>query len=82
MKFDRLMLVLAGILALASCADPLSDYYPTDSQRYLRNFFGPRYQVTVAPVYCYATLGDPDCYPAPVAGWEDRLIAHYGPQPY
>jgi hypothetical protein len=83
MKYDRLVLAVSGALALASCIDdPLSRYYPTESQRYLRDSFGPRYQVTGPPVYCYATIGDPDCYAVPVPGWEHRLIAHYGPRPY
>jgi hypothetical protein len=71
-----------ALLALGACADPQSRYYATDSQTYIRDLFGPRYQVTVAPIYCYSTLGDPDCYAAPVAGWEHRLIAQYGPRAY
>lgn len=76
--------VAAAVLALAvaGCAvDPTSRYQPTESQLYVQNFFGPRYVTIVAPVYCYATLADPDCYAAPVPGWERRLIAFYGPRP-
>ncbi len=82
MTYARLMPMLTAVLALASCADPLSAYYPTETQRYLRDSFGPRYQATVPPVYCYATLAEPECYAVPVAGWERRLIAHYGPRPH
>ena len=78
----RTLLACAALLALCACADPQSRYYPTESQRYLQDLFGPRYQVTVAPVYCYSTLGDPECYAAPVAGWESRLIAQVGPRAY
>lgn len=70
------------LLALGACADPQSRYYPTDAQVYIQDLFGPRYQVTVPPVYCYSTLGDPECYAAPVQGWETRLIAQVGPRAY
>lgn len=73
--------MLAAPLLLAACADPLSPYYPTDSQRQLQAWLGTRYVWTEPPVYCYATLADPDCYAAPVAGWERRLISYYGPPP-
>jgi hypothetical protein len=79
----RNFLGLAVLLLLGACtADPQSRYYPTESQRYVQDLFGPRYQVTVPPVYCYSTLGDPECYAAPVAGWENRLIAQVGPRAY
>ena len=79
----RLMLLFGSALALMSCtADPQSRYYPTESQTWFQDRFGPRYQVTVPPVYCYSTLADPDCYAAPVAGWEHRLIAQVGPRAF
>lgn len=75
--------MLALVLTLAACTvDPLSPYYPTDYQRQLQAWLGPLYVRTEPPVYCYATLADPDCYAAPVAGWERRLISYYGPPPY
>jgi hypothetical protein len=71
------------LLVLGACtADPQSRYYPTDSQLYVQNLIGPRYQVTVPPIYCYSTLADPECYAAPVPGWERRLIAQVGPRAY
>jgi len=36
---------------------------------------------TGAPLYCYGTLADPDCYAEPQPGWEGRLIGYYGPKP-
>lgn len=77
------VLVPAILLVLGACApDPQSRYYPTQSQLYFQDRFGPRYQVTVPPVYCYSTLGDPECYAAPIPGWEGRLIAQVGPRAY
>jgi hypothetical protein len=79
----KLTLLLAAVLVLAACTvDPGSRYYPTQSQLYFQDFFGPRYQATVPPVYCYATLADPECYAVPVPGWEHRLIAQYGPRAF
>jgi hypothetical protein len=82
-EMTRLILLFGAALALISCTvDPQSRYYPTESQVYFRDVFGPRYQVTVPPVYCYSTLADPECYAAPVAGWEHRLIAQVGPRAF
>ncbi len=33
------------------------------------------------PVYCYETLGDPNCYRQPYHRDEDRLVNYYGPHP-
>ena len=78
----KIITALLALLALGACADPQSRYNPTDAQRYIQDMLGPRFQVTVAPIYCYSTLADPDCYAAPVPGWEHRLIAQYGPRAY
>jgi hypothetical protein len=77
------MLMLGAVTLLAACAvDPQSRYHPTEAQRDFDDMFGPRYLVTVPPVFCYATLADPDCYAAPVPGWEHRLVAQYGPRAF
>lgn len=79
----RLILLLGAMAGLAACnVDPQSRYYPTESQVYFQDTFGPRYQVTVPHIYCYSTLADPECYAAPVAGWEHRLIAQFGPRAF
>lgn len=79
----KIIIAAFALLAVGACADPLSRYNPTDAQIYIRDMMGPRLQVvTVAPIYCYSTLADPDCYAAPVPGWEHRLIAQYGPRAY
>jgi hypothetical protein len=33
------------------------------------------------PVYCYQTLGTPDCYAEPIAQFRPSLINFYGPAP-
>lgn len=81
-RLARLWLAPAAIVALGACAaEPQSAYQPTESQRWYADRLGPRYQVTVPAVYCYSTLGKPDCYAAPVSGWERRLVAYRGPRP-
>ncbi len=76
-------LVVAATALLGACGvDATSAYQPTEAQRRYQDRFGPRYVVTQPPVYCYATLAEPDCYAVPVPGWENRLIAAYGPRPF
>jgi hypothetical protein len=74
--------VALAAASLGACGvDATSSYRPTEAQQRHQDRFGPRYVATVAPVYCYTTLGRPECYAAPVAGWERRLISYYGSQP-
>jgi len=32
-------------------------------------------------IYCYQTLGRPDCYAQPVDGDYNRMVGFYGPRP-
>lgn len=74
---------IALAASLGACGvDATSAYQPTEAQRHWQDRFGPRYVVTQPLVYCYATIGRPDCYAAPVPGWEQRLIAYNGPPTY
>jgi hypothetical protein len=41
----------------------------------------PTERTADAPIYCYGTLADPDCYATPQAGWNSRLIGFYGSKP-
>ena len=57
---------LFGVLALmAGCAEAPEPPFVWERQ--------------AGGVWCYRTIADPDCYPAPVPGEEDRLIAS-GPE--
>lgn len=38
------------------------------------------WQPPSAPIYCYSTLAQSDCYSTPQAGARDRLIGFYGPR--
>jgi hypothetical protein len=79
----RTIFAALALLALGACTvDPQSRYYPTDLQLRTQDMIGPRYHVTVPPVYCYSTLGDPECYALPIPGWETRLIAQVGPRAF
>ncbi|MGE3714272.1 MAG: hypothetical protein AB7F82_07065 [Alphaproteobacteria bacterium] len=35
----------------------------------------------IAPSYCYAVMQDIVCYPAPMPGWEARLVGYQGSAP-
>lgn len=76
----RVFLSLA-VLALGACAGYGPGYAPTENQHFLVTRFGDPVQMTVAPIYCYETLADPDCHAQPLPGREGRLIAWYGPRP-
>ena len=34
------------------------------------------------PIYCYRSLSAPMCFHEPREGEENRLVGHFGPQPY
>lgn len=75
--------MIAIVAFLGACGvDGTSAYQPTAAQRHYQDRFGPRYVATQSPVYCYATVARPDCYAAPIEGWEGRLIAYFGPPPH
>lgn len=60
-------LLAALILALSACANDETAY-----ERGVADY---------EPVYCYASLGDADCYRRPYFRDDRRLINHYGPTP-
>jgi hypothetical protein len=41
----------------------------------------PTLSIAMAPVYCYSTLGEADCFEVPRFGEERRIIAYRGPTP-
>ncbi len=70
--------LLLALLALGACAD----LQPTDSELTARDWAAPGAKRVTAPqaIWCYRTIGRPDCRLEPVPGQEHRLIEG-GPQP-
>ena len=62
-----------SMLALAGTASAISMCQP--NQPDVLAYVEP------APVYCYQTLGAPDCYAQPAPGEYNRMIGFYGSPP-
>lgn len=85
--------ILLGVLILSGAAvsgcDEFRPYKP-----WWRDTFGwneehilyegnaePRI-ISVAPLYCYQTIGVVDCFERPQVGQEQRLVSYFGPYAY
>lgn len=66
-RLEKGALLAALVLVLSACADDETAY-----ERGVADY---------EPVYCYASLGDADCYRRPYFRDDRRLINHYGPTP-
>lgn len=66
--------LLLPVLLLAGCAR-------TEGETLARDWIRPDVQAARAPLYCYATLGRPDCHAFPIAEEDGRLKGYYGPSP-
>ena len=80
-------LAVTGVV-LAACANPFADDAPTLNDILSGGWIGLRdgeapipAARAAAPLYCYGTIGREDCYEAPLATEEGRLIGFQGPPP-
>jgi len=89
---------LALLLLLAACApngeeadrftlgkiDPINEvlFSPGEGRTLARDWFRPELKPRRAPLYCYSTLGLPDCHADPIPEEQGRLKGYYGPPPY
>lgn len=70
----RVLALLPLVLLVSACEFPRKGEMPTN--------FAYRYdRAAIPPVYCYATLGQADCYSAPLPGQAHRLIGYVGAPP-
>ncbi len=46
-----------------------------------KGWVGPTQRMDPPPLYCYKTIGYPDCYPEPLPGQQLRLISAYYQKP-
>lgn len=85
-RVTRLIIICTSIVTLANCSQlaiesanqmkKLSDAI----SKSLTESIAPTNSKPEEPLYCYKTLGTPDCYDKPLPGQQDRLIAYYGPR--
>ncbi len=83
------LLVLGMAALLGACAEtsqflqlpPVPSFFwrpPTDMDLLARSWAKPQPSLAVPPVYCYATLGDRDCYSEPQPNWAARQVGTIG----
>lgn len=65
------------LLTLAACESPGNGEARILARDWLRAEIRPN----PAPLYCYGTLGRPDCHEAPIPQEQNRLKGYYGPPP-
>lgn len=74
--------LLAAALLLAACANPFGDDAPSFDEILSAGWLGGDDKpVPVVPVYCYSTIGAPDCHDSPLEGEGGRLSGYEGPAP-
>ncbi len=74
----RILVIAAAVLTTAACGE----LRPTDSELTSRDWAKPgvKRQDPQPQVWCYRTIGRPECSSTPLPGQEHRLIEG-GPQP-
>jgi hypothetical protein len=80
MSFSRALILLA-LASLGGCADALYERVGMTEEAVLKRgqFVRAAPQAEPEPLYCYRSLGKPDCYATPQPGRADLLIGSYGP---
>lgn len=74
--------LLAAALLLTACANPFADDAPSFDEILSAGWLGGDDKpVPVVPVYCYSTIGAPDCHDTPLEGEDGRLSGFEGPAP-
>lgn len=73
--------LVAAAICLAGCTNPFADDAPTFREILAAGWLEDETPPEVVPVYCYDTIGAPDCHAAPVPGEGGRLRGYEGPAP-
>lgn len=74
----RLLLLSLILVGLTGC-----ERYNNERAKLIlsKGWVGPTQRMDPPPLYCYQTIGYPDCYQAPLPGQQSRLISAYLPKP-
>ena len=74
--------LLAATLLLSACTNPFADVAPSFDEILSAGWLdSDEAPAPVVPVYCYDTIGAPDCHANPLAGVGGRLRGYEGPAP-
>jgi hypothetical protein len=72
---------LAVLLALGACSNPWIEDAPTFDDILSAGWLEEDQPQPVTPLYCYDTIGAPDCHAEPIVGEGGRLRGYEGPLP-
>jgi len=78
--YVRWMLVAAAVV-LSGCTNPFAGDAPTFDEILVAGWLEDKTPAVIVPLYCYDTIGAPDCHAAPVPGKGGRLRGYEGPAP-
>jgi hypothetical protein len=78
--YVRWMLV-AAVVVLSGCTNPFVGDAPTFDEILAAGWLEDKTSAVIVPLYCYDTIGAPDCDAAPVPGESGRLRGYEGPAP-
>ena len=69
------MRIVPAVWLAAACG--LVGCMPTEADILAAGWVRPRVLPAPAPIFCYRTLANADCYTEPEPGWESRYIESY-----
>lgn len=78
---NRRWILLGAALLVSACANPWSEYAEDFDEFLSAGWLEDPTPVHAAPIYCYGTIGSPDCYTTPQKGQGNRLQGYEGPAP-
>lgn len=78
---NRRWLLLGATLLVSACANPWSEYAEDFDEFLSAGWLDDPAPLSAPPVYCYVTIGAPDCYTTPQNGEGSRLQGYEGPPP-
>lgn len=74
-------IVLPALLLLGACTNPFADDAPSFRDILAAGWLEDEEPLPVMPIYCYDTIGAPDCHQAPLVDEGGRLRGFEGPPP-
>lgn len=77
----RRWMLLGVALLVSACANPWSEYAQDFDEFLSAGWLDDPDPLPVTPIYCYGTIGAPDCYMTPQEGQGNRLQGFEGPPP-
>lgn len=74
-------MVLGAAILLSACSNPFAGDAPSFNDILSAGWLDDDEPQPVTPLYCYETIGAPDCHAKPLVGEGGRLQGYEGPAP-